>query len=64
MDNGREIKLHGVNTLKRCKYCHAPLIEDAWEEVCFDEGTVIVDAFLAWVCSNRCGYYEKIENFE
>ena len=47
--------------MKSCRECGAEMVEDAWEEIIFREGGIIIDAFEAWVCKETCGYYEKIE---
>ncbi|WP_274853126.1 hypothetical protein [Bacillus methanolicus] len=44
-----------------CQTCGAPLIRDYWDTVEeLESGEYLVDAFEAMVCSNRCGYYERI----
>ncbi|MEH7342633.1 hypothetical protein V7122_01910 [Bacillus sp. JJ1532] len=46
---------------KFCPKCGSLLIEDASEEMIFDEsGNMTLDAFLALVCSGPCGFYERI----
>ncbi|WP_156422644.1 hypothetical protein [Bacillus sp. FJAT-29937] len=46
---------------KLCPKCGSLLIEDANEELIFDEsGNMTLDAFLALVCTKKCGFYERI----
>jgi hypothetical protein len=47
--------------MKHCKQCGAEMFEDAWEEIAFHEGGMVIDAFDAWVCKETCGYYEKVD---
>ncbi|MCH1626462.1 hypothetical protein [Fredinandcohnia quinoae] len=47
--------------MKYCNQCGAEMIEDAMEEITFDEDDVKIDGFHAFVCTKNCGYYEKIE---
>lgn len=43
-----------------CPDCDLILIDDYWDIVEESpDGGFILDAFEAWVCPNRCGYYEK-----
>lgn len=45
---------------KKCPKCHVILIDDYWDTVEEDkEGNFILDAFQAWVCPNRCGFYVR-----
>ena len=45
-----------------CPKCNQSLIEDAWEEIIHnDDGSIIIDAFPAFVCKSGCSeFYEKI----
>jgi len=44
----------------KCPTCDLILIEDYWDTVEESEdGGFILDAFEAWVCPYRCGYYIK-----
>lgn len=42
-----------------CPICGATLIDDAWDIVEETDTGFIVDAFNAWVCEKRCGYFER-----
>lgn len=43
-----------------CPNCRADLMDDYWDTVEeLANGDYLVDAFEAWVCKNRCGYYER-----
>jgi hypothetical protein len=47
---------------KRCPECGGLLVEDAWETVkTNDDGSYTIDAFLAYKCIQRCGYYIPID---
>lgn len=44
-----------------CPNCHIGLVEDAAEDLTMGEnGKVTVDGFLAYVCPNHCGYFERM----
>ncbi|WP_456276584.1 PD-(D/E)XK nuclease family protein [Bacillus sp. AK128] len=46
-----------------CPNCNASLIEDAWENTYEKEdGGIMLDAFLAFVCESQCGYSKRIED--
>src|SRR5690625_4198596 len=48
--------------LKKCPNCGGKLIDDAWEDITENEdGTFILDGYLALVCDNKCGYVKRIE---
>lgn len=51
------------NRLLFCPDCGAKLIEDAWEIITeLPNGDLVQDIiYPAWVCSDFCGYYEKIK---
>lgn len=37
------------------------LIDDYWDTVEeSEEGDFVIDAFAAWVCPNRCGYFIRM----
>ncbi|MBY0121487.1 hypothetical protein [Bacillus sp. S/N-304-OC-R1] len=40
------------------------MIEDAYEEINFEDESAIVNSFSAWICMQSCGYYEKINENE
>jgi ribosomal protein S27AE len=46
-----------------CPDCGSIMIEDAAEVIkLLPNGNVIIDCvYPAWVCSNHCGYFEKVE---
>lgn len=46
-----------------CLKCGSRMIEDAFEEIFeHDHGSIQIETiYPAWVCSDFCGYYEKIE---
>jgi hypothetical protein len=44
-----------------CPRCGALLIEDAWEESMVLEDSITLDVFEAFICSQYCGYYERLE---
>lgn len=47
---------------KKCMNCNAPMHIDYWDTVEeLEDGSFFVDAFEAWVCKNRCGYFERVE---
>lgn len=59
-------KLNGsiIETLTKtftCPDCGGKLMDDYWDEVEEDHrGNFNLDAFEAWVCENRCGYYIRL----
>lgn len=49
---------------KSCPDCGARLIDDASENIVErEDGTVVMDAYPAHVCEQRCGYTERIQEF-
>lgn len=45
----------------KCPKCNLTLVDDYWDTVVENEkGEFVLDAFEAWVCPNRCGYYIKM----
>jgi hypothetical protein len=46
-----------------CPKCGNRIIEDAFEEIVeLEDGSIQVETvYPAWVCSDFCGYYEKVE---
>jgi hypothetical protein len=47
---------------KKCIKCNAPMCLDYWDTVEEqDDGSLHLDVFEAWVCINRCGYFERKE---
>lgn len=44
-----------------CPNCKAKLIEDASENIMEKDNEYIVDAFFAKVCSDKCGYVERMK---
>lgn len=46
-----------------CPKCGCRMIEDAFEEIAaLEDGSIQIETiYPAWVCSDFCGYYEKIE---
>lgn len=46
---------------KACPHCGGTLIEDAAEEITMNENEIIIDAFLAIVCENDCGFVERLD---
>jgi len=49
---------------KNCPQCGSKMIEDAAEEIHeLPDGSMLIDTIHpAWVCSEFCGYYEKMDN--
>jgi hypothetical protein len=46
-----------------CLMCGSSMMEDAFEEIVeLENGSIQIETiFPAWVCSDFCGYYEKVE---
>ncbi|MBM7649260.1 hypothetical protein JOC78_002213 [Bacillus ectoiniformans] len=48
-----------------CPECGGELIEDAWENIIeHEDSSMTVDAFSAYVCERKCGYYERADQEE
>ncbi|MFS0862107.1 hypothetical protein [Fredinandcohnia sp. 179-A 10B2 NHS] len=46
---------------KMCPNCNVQLVESYWDTVEEQEdGSFILDSFEAFVCMNRCGYFERL----
>jgi hypothetical protein len=53
-----------MNVTMDCPRCGGVLIEDAWENLQGTEvGGVVIDAYSAYVCQNKCGFVKRIEDF-
>lgn len=50
---------------RSCPKCNKSLNLDYWDIVWeMEDGSFLMDVFDAWVCEDRCGYYERAKEEE
>lgn len=49
-----------TDVISNCPFCQSDLIDDVWDLILeVENGDFILDAFYAWVCEKRCGFFVR-----
>ncbi|WP_154670410.1 hypothetical protein [Bacillus timonensis] len=51
-----------MDGVEKCPHCNSKLIEDVWELIHEEENGNLVQEIIypALICSNYCGYYQRL----